>query len=116
MTRENGIIDFDYKLWDIGPRYSFIDVIGSGSYAPVCEAIDLVTNQHVAIKCFRNIFDNEKECKRIVKEIELLLAIDCQFIVQVLDVFIKADSNLYMVMEFCQADLVKVKNRVFLAV
>lgn len=100
--------------WDIGPNYTFISLLGCGSYGTVCEALCLRTHKQVAIKRFQNIFSDSKRCIKVLREIELLYSINCIHIVRPLDVFIREGFDIYLVMELAQVDLTKLKQAVFL--
>ncbi|KAG2220535.1 hypothetical protein INT45_004141 [Circinella minor] len=60
------------ELFTIERNYKIIRKVGSGSYGTVCSAIELDSNEVVAIKkCFR-IFDKKLITKRCLREIKLL--------------------------------------------
>eukprot|EP00826_Nyctotherus_ovalis_P011505 TRINITY_DN12991_c0_g8_i1.p1 TRINITY_DN12991_c0_g8~~TRINITY_DN12991_c0_g8_i1.p1 ORF type:complete len:487 (-),score=115.74 TRINITY_DN12991_c0_g8_i1:124-1536(-) len=100
--------------WDIGPSYEFSSIIGYGSYGTVCTAFSHRANAFVAIKKYVNLFSDAIRCKRVLREVELLYAIDHPCIIRPLDVFMKKDSDLYLVMEMGQTDLSNLRNSVFL--
>ena len=58
--------------WDVGKDYECTKHLGSGSYADVCAAIHKPSGRKVAIKRMKGIFDDETDCKRILREIKLL--------------------------------------------
>jgi len=94
--------------WDIGPRYVFVRVIGAGAYGSVCEAIDNNENKRVAIKKFTNILSDAVLCQRVLREIEILYALNHPSIVKPLDLIIRPGSiDIYLVMELAQSDLRK---------
>ena len=68
----------------------------------------------VAIKRFFNVFDNPKNCRRILREIELLYELHNQYIVKPLDAFMRQGSNLYLVLELGKFDLSNLGNSTFL--
>ncbi|KAI9322573.1 kinase-like domain-containing protein, partial [Dichotomocladium elegans] len=60
------------ELFTIEKNYKIIRKVGSGSYGTVCSAIELDTNDVVAIKkCYR-VFDKKLIAKRCLREIKLL--------------------------------------------
>jgi len=99
-------------------RYEFVRYLGHGSYGHVAEA--LTTNKHprlepdtrVAIKKIPNVFDNEVDAKRLLRELRILRCLSGkEAIVQVYDVFIDGDiatfDTLLIVFEFVDTDLSK---------
>jgi mitogen-activated protein kinase 1/3 len=91
--------------WNIAPKYKFIRLLGYGSYGSVCLAVNLKTELRVAIKKFTSVFEDTVKCKRILREIEILYSIDNPNIVKPLDVFMKEGSDIYLVIEIAQIDL-----------
>ncbi|KAG0181461.1 Mitogen-activated protein kinase [Apophysomyces sp. BC1021] len=60
------------ETFTIDRKYRIIRKVGSGSYGTVCSAIQVETNEVVAIKkCFR-IFDKKLLTKRCLREVKLL--------------------------------------------
>lgn len=53
-------------------KYRVLEIIGKGSYGVVASAVDLQTNQKVAIKKIINVFDHVSDSTRILREIKLL--------------------------------------------
>ena len=100
--------------WEISPEYTFIHIIGYGSYSTVCDALCIKTNTKVAIKRYLNICGNSFRCKRMLREIELLYLMDHPCIVKPLDVFMKQNKDIYLVTEFEQIDMSKLQHTIFL--
>jgi len=100
-------------------RYKFVRYLGHGSYGHVAEA--MTTDGHpflksgikVAIKKIPNVFDNEIDAKRLLRELRILrLLRGNETIVTVLDAFIEGDDisrfdTLLIVFEFVDTDLSK---------
>jgi len=86
--------------------------LGSGSYGQVAEAIQLSTGKRVAIKKMDNIFDDETDCKRILREITLLRKLRHPCVVELIEILMPVDpknfKTLYVVMEFAESDLKKI--------
>ena len=61
------------EIFELYEYYKPVRLIGSGAYAVVCEAIDLRTKKHVAIKKNKHIFDDIRDARRILREVKLLL-------------------------------------------
>jgi len=101
--------------WHMPSRYKVVELIGSGSYGSVCQATDSGKpgeEELVAIKRCKKLFQDVIDCKRILREINILADLNHPNVVRVKDVFIdKWDINnfdeLYIVMEICDADLKK---------
>lgn len=53
-------------------NYDLIDMIGEGSYGEVCEGKCKVTGERVAIKYVKNIYENEYDCVKILREVQIL--------------------------------------------
>ena len=62
----------DFSRWLVQPDYEVKREIGSGSYGSVADAIHLPTGTRVAIKRMDDIFADEEDCKKMVREIKLL--------------------------------------------
>lgn len=79
----------------------------------MAEAIHKPTKKKVAIKRLEDIFADIEDCKKMVRELLLLKALnDSPFITKILDI-IEPESNnnfrdLYFVMEYVQSDLKKI--------
>lgn len=99
-------------------RYKFVRYLGHGSYGHVAEA--LTTDKHpfldpgmkVAIKKIPNVFDNEIDAKRLLRELRILRCLrGNETVVEVLDAFIEGDiarfGTLLIVFEFVDTDLSK---------
>jgi len=62
----------NFASWDLQGKYTVEKIIGTGSYGQVAKAKCNKTGRKVAIKKMDNIFDDEIDCKRILREITLL--------------------------------------------
>ena len=58
--------------WEVGDDYTCERLLGTGSYGKVALATRKSTGQKVAIKRMENIFEDETDCKRILREIKLM--------------------------------------------
>jgi mitogen-activated protein kinase 1/3 len=72
----------------------------------------LSTGKRVAIKKMDNIFEDETDCKRILREITLLRKLKHPCVVELIEILQPSDPNnfttIYMVLEFAESDLKKV--------
>ena len=75
-------------------------------------AIQKSTGRKVAIKRMENIFEDETDCKRILREITLLNKLRHPFVVELIEILYPADpenfDTLYVVMEYAESDLKKI--------
>lgn len=72
--------------WEVGKDYECLKMLGQGSYGAVCAAIHKPTGTKVAIKKMANIFEDEIDCKRILREIYLLAKLKNPFVVELFDI------------------------------
>jgi mitogen-activated protein kinase 1/3 len=72
----------------------------------------LSTGKRVAIKKMDNIFEDETDCKRILREVTLLRKLRHPCVVDLIEICIPKDPNnfttIYVVMEFAESDLKKI--------
>ncbi|CAD8133079.1 unnamed protein product [Paramecium octaurelia] len=100
----------NFSDWQVGDDYEIIKQIGSGSYGQVVEALQKSTNKKVAIKRLTGIFDDEIDCKRILREICILKELKHQNLIQIIEILEPSDpkfDTIYVVMEYAQSDLKK---------
>jgi len=97
--------------WVIPANYEVKQLIGTGSYGSVCEALDSQADRLVAIKRIAHLFDDLVDCKRILREIGILSRLSHENVVQIYDIVaplnVEGFDELYMVMEICDTDLKK---------
>ena len=98
--------------WEVGDNYVCEKLLGTGSYGSVCMAIQKSTGKKVAIKRMENIFEDEIDCKRILREITLLRKLRHPFVVELIEILEPRDpknfTTIYTVMEYAESDLKKV--------
>eukprot|EP00449_Zooxanthella_nutricula_P017534 CAMPEP_0198547780 /NCGR_PEP_ID=MMETSP1462-20131121/68167_1 /TAXON_ID=1333877 /ORGANISM="Brandtodinium nutriculum, Strain RCC3387" /LENGTH=417 /DNA_ID=CAMNT_0044278279 /DNA_START=27 /DNA_END=1277 /DNA_ORIENTATION=- len=100
--------------WKVPDRYKVCKLIGSGSYGSVCEAEDSqapASNQLIAIKRCKHLFEDLVDCKRILREICILSALRHDNVVKILDIVAPANlatfDEIYICMELADSDLKK---------
>mmetsp|Transcript_125402 Transcript_125402/g.360284 ORF Transcript_125402/g.360284 Transcript_125402/m.360284 type:complete len:427 (+) Transcript_125402:115-1395(+) len=97
--------------WKLPDRYKVQKLIGSGSYGSVCEAEDLQTQQMIAIKRCKHLFEDLVDCKRILREICILSALQHNNVVRILDLMAPIGTShfdeIYICMELADSDLKK---------
>ena len=98
--------------WNVGSDYECIKLLGKGSYGAVALATHLPTKKKVAIKRMEGDFEDETDCKRILREVKLLRRLKHPYVVELLDVIEPEDrekfDTLYIVLEYAESDLKKV--------
>lgn len=98
--------------WEVGSDYECVKLLGQGSYGAVCSAIHRPTGKKCAIKKMDGVFEDEIDCKRILREINLLRKLDHPYVIRIMDVIEPRDKDsfdtLYVVLELAESDLKKV--------
>ncbi|GAA0168237.1 non-receptor serine/threonine protein kinase [Lithospermum erythrorhizon] len=83
--------------------------IGKGAYGIVCSALNLETNENVAIKKIANAFDNRIDAKRTLREIKLLRHMDHENVVAIRDIIPPSQresfNDVYIAYELMDTDL-----------
>lgn len=96
----------------MGTDYVCEKLLGTGSYGKVALATKKSTGQKVAIKRMENIFDDETDCKRILREVSLMRKLKHPFLVELIEILYPSKPatfvNLYVVMEYAESDLKKI--------
>ena len=85
-------------------KYKKLEKVGSGTYGVVYKAIDVDTDEIVALKKMILEVENEGVPSTVIREISLLREIQFENIVGLKDVVIE-DKKLYLVFEFLEQDL-----------
>lgn len=75
----------EFANWNVGEDYVCERLLGTGSYGKVVLATKKSTNSKVAIKRMENIFDDEIDCKRILREVTLLRKLRHPFVVDLIE-------------------------------
>jgi len=95
----------NFTDWEAGDRYELVKVVGSGSYGSVAEAIDKKTGKKVAIKRLTGIFEDNVDCKRILREIHLLRILNHPNLIRISEIIQPKDyknfDTIYVVTEYC---------------
>jgi mitogen-activated protein kinase 1/3 len=105
--------------WEVGKEYECVKILGQGSYGAVCSAIHKPTGKKVAIKRMQGVFEDEVDCKRILREIYLLKQLKHSFVVELFDVIepknLASFDTIYIVLSLSESDLKKViKSAIYL--
>lgn len=86
--------------------------MGQGSYGQVASAVHKPTGKKVAIKKMDGVFEDEVDCKRILREVTLLRRLKHPYVVELFDVIepknLDTFDTLYVVLELAESDLKKV--------
>lgn len=87
-------------------------MLGTGSYGKVALATKKSTGQKCAIKRMDNIFEDETDCKRILREISLMRKLRHPYLVELVEIIPPAKpqtfTTLYVVMDYAESDLKKI--------
>jgi len=98
--------------WNVQDKYIIEKVVGTGSYGSVAKAKCVKDGKKVAIKKMDNIFDDEIDCKRILREITLLRKLKHPCIVNLIEILLPTDpdkfTTVYVVLEYADSDLKKI--------
>ena len=70
------------------------------------------TGKRVAIKKVHNVFDDEVDCKRVLRELQILRTLKHPCIVDLIEICLPKDlekfDTIFLVLEFAEADLKKI--------
>ena len=101
-----------FSDWQVGEDYVCERLLGTGSYGKVALATRRSTGQKVAIKRMENIFEDETDCKRILREVTLMRKLKHPFVVELVELLYPKNpatfDTLYVVMEYAESDLKKI--------
>ena len=107
-----GLNQNQFADWLVGDDYTCERLLGTGSYGKVALATRRSTGQKVAIKRMENIFEDETDCKRILREVTLMRKLKHPFVVELVELLYPSDpasfDTLYVVMEYAESDLKKI--------
>lgn len=119
QNRRKGLGIDKFADWEVGKNYECVKLLGQGSYGAVCSAIHKPTGKKVAIKKMSGVFEDEVDCKRILRELHLLRKLSHPFVVELFDIIKPRDLDnfdvVYVVLSLSESDLKKViKSAIFL--
>lgn len=101
-----------FSGWEVGQDYELVKLLGAGSYGQVASAVHKPSGKKVAIKKMDGVFEDEVDCKRILREITLLRRLKHPYVVELFDIVEPEDpvtfETLYVVLELAESDLKKV--------
>ena len=111
MNRKK-LINNQFADWHLGNDYEPIKLLGRGSYGAVCSAIHKPTGTKVAIKKMDGVFEDEIDCKRILREVHLLRKLQHPYVIEIFDMLEPEDKEnfdtIYIVLRLSESDLKKV--------
>lgn len=112
MKRKTLNTQNQFADWEVGSEYECLKLLGQGSYGAVCSALQKSTGKKVAIKKMDGVFEDDVDCKRILREINLLRKLNHPYVVNVIDVLEPSDRDkfdtIYVVLDLAESDLKKV--------
>lgn len=95
----------------LGPNFTSLGVIGSGSYGEVYKARHNKTKKIYAVKTYKNIFQNPVLALRTLREISILRRINHERIIKIYEILPPKDENdfntISVVLEYLPFDLKK---------
>ena len=105
--------------WEVGRNYECVKLLGQGSYGAVCSAVHKPTGKKVAIKKMTGVFEDDVDCKRILRELHLLRQLKHPFCVELVDIIkprnLQTFDTVYVVLGLSESDLKQViKSAIFL--
>jgi len=98
----------DDVVFEVEPRYQVKEIIGHGAYGTVCSGFDLISQQPVAIKKVKKIFDHKSLAKRTLRELKFLRFFQHENIMNIHRVMRpnrEEIKSIYMVCEYMETDL-----------
>nr|CCC52125.1 putative tyrosine protein kinase [Trypanosoma vivax Y486] len=111
--KSRNLAELQEEISQLDDRYHLEKIIGAGSYGVVIRAMDMTTNELVAIKRVnKEIFEELILAKRILREIKLLSHFNDENIIGLRNLITPADRDnyeyLYIVMDVMESDLKQV--------
>lgn len=110
--KRKGLSMGQFADWNVGEDYECIKILGQGSYGAVASAVHKPTGRKVAIKKMDGVFEDEVDCKRILREVAILQRLKHPYIIELFDIIEPKDKEsfdtLYVVLELAESDLKKV--------
>jgi mitogen-activated protein kinase 1/3 len=101
-----------FSDWEVGQDYELVKLLGQGSYGQVASAVHKPTGKKVAIKKMDGVFEDDVDCKRILREVTLLRRLKHPYVVELFDIIepknLETFDTLYVVLELAESDLKKV--------
>ena len=96
-----------FRLAFLNLSENYIDekCIGKGAYGEVAKAVHKDSGKVVAIKKFINLFIDLIDTKRVLRELSLLRQLKHRYIVEVLDVKVFSETEIYMIMPYYEYNL-----------
>ena len=102
----------EFAKWKVCSDYNLVKIIGQGSYGSVAESIHIPSGRKVAIRRMDDLFGDEEDCKKMIREMQLLRNMRTQYSTKLLDVLEPENMDtydvLYIVEDYVDADIKKV--------
>lgn len=96
-------------IFEVDTKYTPISPVGRGSYGVVCSSVNTETNEKVAIKKINNVFENETEAVRTLRELVILRNVRHENVIALKDVMVTSSQStfkeVYLVYELMDSDL-----------
>jgi len=75
-----------FRGWDANKDYDLVRIVGTGSYGSVAEAVHRGSGRKVAVKRMQGLFEDEEDCKKMVRELLLLRHLNSPYVTKLLDI------------------------------
>ena len=96
-------------VFEVPRRYTVSKLVGMGAYGVVCAGHDAKTNARVAIKKCHSVFRDVGDCKRVLREVKLLLFFHHENLLGVRSFFLGGPvdrfTDVYVVTDLYDTDL-----------
>ncbi|KAL2931393.1 Mitogen-activated protein kinase 7, partial [Bienertia sinuspersici] len=81
------------SLFEVDSKYVPINALGKGSYGVVCSCVNTETNKKVAIKKINNIFENQVNASRTLRELIILRSVRHENVIALKDVMVTSTKS-----------------------
>ncbi|KAL2936927.1 Mitogen-activated protein kinase 7 [Bienertia sinuspersici] len=97
------------SLFEVDSKYVPINALGKGSYGVVCSCVNTETNEKFVIKKINNIFENQVNASRTLRELIILRSVRHENVIALKDVMVTSIKSsfkeVYLVYELMDCDL-----------
>ncbi|KAL2936918.1 Mitogen-activated protein kinase 7 [Bienertia sinuspersici] len=109
MSNQKHMFSIWRSLFEVDSKYVPINALGKGSYGVVCSCVNTETNEKVAIKKINNIFENQFNASRTLRELIILRSVRHENVIALMGVMVTSTKSsfkeVYLVYELMGCDL-----------